>query len=397
MRTNVTPDDFPKPDFVEVPTLEELFQRKIDIFKSIAPEYAYFLASDPVVKVLRCFALAEFFLYALLNDRARATLLTHAEGPDLDAIGQFYGVVRQVVQQADPTSNPPKLQILEIDSRYRARIADAVVAFSSAGPAAHYRFYAMSADPRVKDAAVYSPDLPNHLNSGGRVAISVLSTEGNGVPSLEVMENVKAVVTAKHVKVVSDIVDVEPASLLAIDLVANIVLDRDAPPNMMETLRKNLVAEFAKSQRLGWDAPRSWFYRVLSPQGVYETTIINPSTFQTVMPNQFPYLNTINLRFAGLAVDDEWDTDALEAARLIRLVTETYIRHAVINKLTVEQIEQDLIREVRTGIVQPSLASVVDYLGITAARTMGVLSPSDEVAELIHAYLSAYYERGYFI
>jgi phage-related baseplate assembly protein len=396
MRSLISTDHFPNPQLVTVPKFEDLFQQKLTLFKEFAPDYAYFLASDPVVKAFRAITLAELQLYALANDRGLATLLTHAYGVDLDGVGQFYGILRQEITPAQPNANPPVVAVMEPDERYRGRIADAIVAFSSAGPAEHYRFHAMSADPRVKDAVVFSPDLPNFLNMGGRVSIAILSSEDNGVPSLDLMGVVRTRVQSKSVRVVSDIVDVEPAAIRPIDVVADMVLERNAAPDILIQLEAILREEFAKSQRLGWDAPRSWLTRVLSPEGVYETSLVSPATTLTVRPNQFPALNSVTLRFAGLAAEEDWQSDELAADRLLRDVHEKYITYAVATKRDRLQIQDDLIAQMRVGIVQPSLVGLAEYLGLTHIRVNGVLVPDDELAIMIHFHLSKYYERGYY-
>lgn len=396
MRTLIKRSDFADPTLVAVPTYDELFKQKLDTFKALAPDYAYFLAADPIVKVLRSFALSELFLYALANDRALATLLTHATGEDLDSIGKFYGVVRLTLIEADANASPPVVAVYEEDERFRARIADSIIAFSAAGPAEHYRFHAMSADPRVKDAVVYSPDLPNFLNMGGRIAIAILSSQDNGVPSLDLLQAVRTCVQSKSVKVVSDIVSVEPATIRPVDIVADLVLERNAQPDIILQLEAKLRAEFIKAQRLGWDAPRSWFTKTLSAEGVYEVVLVSPSSALTVRPNQFPSLNSINLRFAGMAAEDDWQNDEIAKARLLREVHETYISYAVASKRTRFQIQDDLVLEMAPGIVRPSLVGLADYLGLTNIREAGSLRPVEEVAIIVHYTLSQYYERGYY-
>jgi phage-related baseplate assembly protein len=399
MRTKIDPALLPTPTLVNTPEFETLFQQTIAIFMQMSPNYAYFVAADPIAQELRCFALAQMHLFALLNDRAKATLLFFASGQDLDGWGQNNLVTRMVVQAEDLTANPPVPLIMESDARYRDRIQDALVAYSSAGPPEHYRFAAMSADVRVKDAVVYSPDLPNFLNMGGRVSIVILSTEQNGVPSLDLLSIVRTAVRDKGVKVVSDIVEVEPATIRPVDIDANITLERDAPVDLLASLEASLRAQFADKQVLGWDCPRSWIIRTLSPDGVYETALNTPSVTPNIKPNEFPFINSVNLRFAGLAVNEDWQSDVLAAQALIRQVVETYISYVITAKKSMLQIQSDLIPVQLPGIVQPTLQNVALYLGLTGIytdNTQTTMLPSDEVALMIHYKLSAYYERGYY-
>lgn len=396
-RSVITPAMFGTPPMVNVPTLEQLFQQKLAIFQELAPQYAYFLAADPVVKVLRCFCLAELMLYALANDRALATTLTNATGIDLDAVGLFYGVTRMTVQAADPTAAPPALLIMEADDRYRVRIADSIVAFSAGGTEEHYRFHAMSADIRVVDAKVYSPDLPNFVNMGGRVVVAIVSTEENGVPSLDLLGVVRDAVKAKDTKVASDILDVEPATVVPINLVASVVLERGASADTLLRLNEAVASAFAAKQSLGWDAPKSWFTRTLATDGVHDLSISSPSTWPTVYPNQFLALASVTIHFAGVLADDNFNTVALERERVLRSVHDTYIEYAVSSARTRVQIQNDLTLAPIPGIIQPTLTGVADYLGLTNIRdNTGTLLPVDQVAIIIHFYLSKYYERGYY-
>lgn len=181
-------------DSLPVPTLlaerdpQVLFDELLAKFKEYAAEYAYFLMSDPVVKEIQTFAYAEFMFRAFVNEMARQGLIAYATGAWLDHIGAREQVFRMVIEPGDTEVVPPKLPLYEPDERFRTRIMAKIAGRSSAGPADHYRYHAMSADVRVLDAYAYSPDFANGFNMGGRVNIALLSSESGNVASIDLID-----------------------------------------------------------------------------------------------------------------------------------------------------------------------------------------------------------------
>jgi phage-related baseplate assembly protein len=89
------------------------------------------------------------------NEAAKSNILKFATGKNLDNLAEFYGVERQGGED---------------DERFRKRVKTKIVGWSTGGSKEHYRYHALSADTRVKDALVESK-VP------GSVQISILSTE----------------------------------------------------------------------------------------------------------------------------------------------------------------------------------------------------------------------------
>jgi phage-related baseplate assembly protein len=100
------------------------------------------VTSDPAVKVLEVVAYREMLIRQQFNERARQVMLAYATGSNLDQLGALLDVGRLAG---------------EADTAYRARIQLAPEAFSVAGPASAYRFYALSAAPTIADASVPRP------------------------------------------------------------------------------------------------------------------------------------------------------------------------------------------------------------------------------------------------
>ena len=139
-------------------------------FPPIAPVID--LQSEPARKLLEVCAYRELLLRQRVNDAARANLLAFAGTTDLDHLASFYGVTRLTE---------------ETDTALRLRVQQRIQGWSNAGGAAHYRYWALTADERVSDAAVSSP-------SAGIVRIAVLSAEGDGASSEDLPTAVRAIV-----------------------------------------------------------------------------------------------------------------------------------------------------------------------------------------------------------
>lgn len=387
----------PSPAVMEEPEFQTIFNAILDQFQAVAPEYAYFLASDPVVKVLQAIAYREMVWRELTNNCLRQTFLAFATGTNLDNLGALHNVERMLVTEADETANPPVAAVYEGDDSFRARIQARVMGYSSAGPADAYRYYALTSDPRVRDVAVYSPDLPNGINMGGRVNITVMSNEETRIPSLNLLSVVRDVVNRDDVRAINDIVTVETPVVKDVGVRADIILDSNAPYDVFAGLGTVLETAFNRAQTLGWDVTVSWLHKTLMVDGVYDVILYAPDKTINVRFNEFARLVNVDIRFAGFVPTHEYDVNEQERRRIFQLVYEYYIAYAITNKRTAQQIMGDLSKQPVEGVIQPTTLGLARYIGITPLTdpaTNEVLA-EEEIAELIHEELSKYYDGSY--
>lgn len=267
----------PAPTIIEALDFELILQDLIDDLRSRDPSYTAILESDPVIKLLEVCAARELILRQRINDALLATLLRYSNGPDLDNLAAFYGVVRQL--------NEP-------DSELRDRTIERIKGSSTAGGASWYRFQALTADPRVKDAAVSSP-------APGEVLISILSTETDGLASPELIEAVEAVVLADNVRVVTDSVTVVPATIATVNVTANIWLLPETPSTVADTLPDVLEAAFTNEGGLGFDITTSWLISKLHAPGVQRVELVSPAATIVCGPSTAPALGTVSVTLAG--------------------------------------------------------------------------------------------------
>ena len=151
----------PAPKVIEKLDYEKLLQEYYQDFFSKDESYDALLESDPAMAILQAGAYREMLLRQRINESAKANLLAYATGSDLDQKAASYGVSRLEA---------------ESDDRLRYRCQLSLEGYSTAGPVGAYIFHALSASAKVKSVAVESPQ-------AGEVLVTVLSTEGNGIPS----------------------------------------------------------------------------------------------------------------------------------------------------------------------------------------------------------------------
>lgn len=271
------PVDFsalPAPQVIEPLDFEEVFEALRDQVIAAAPDLApaLTLESEPAVKVLQVIAWAKLHDRARVNDAARAVMLPYADGADLDVLSALFGVTRQ-----------PD----EPDTRLRDRVRLALQAYSSAGPAGAYRYHAISADARIRDVLVDSPD-------PGEVRVIVLSDEGDGIPDAPMLDAVNAAVQAEDVRVLCDLVTVEPAEPVDFDVEAELVLASGiATPVALAEAEARLAAYLDRRRQLGVAVPRSGLIAALHVEGVEAVTLTLPETDITPEVTEFARVTSI--------------------------------------------------------------------------------------------------------
>jgi phage-related baseplate assembly protein len=123
-----------------------------------------------------------------IDDAVAQTYLSSASGEHLDARAADYGVVRRVVQFANPLTNTP--EILEDDDSLRLRAHLAWEALSVAGPSGAYVFHALDAHPSLLDAVAYGPE--SGFVAPGEVLVVLQARGGNSIATDGMVDAVAA-------------------------------------------------------------------------------------------------------------------------------------------------------------------------------------------------------------
>lgn len=251
----------PAPDAVVPPSFEAIVAaRKADIVARVAAldpalslEVAEVLTieSEPLTINQEVNSYRETLAQQRINEAVRAVLLPTAKGADLEDICARLNVRRMVIRPADPTTNPPTPAWIESDEALRERYQLAPEAFSSAGPYGAYHFFARSAHPHVKHTAVYGPE--SDLVDPGEVLIVVLSHIGDGTPTAQVLDAVRAsLAQTEDVRPLTDHVTVVGATVTHYTVSYRLLIARGADPALLVAeSQKALAAYTAARHKVG--------------------------------------------------------------------------------------------------------------------------------------------------
>jgi phage-related baseplate assembly protein len=294
MTTAVDLSLLPAPDVVESLSYQVILDAMLADLRSRDAQYTAIVESDPAYKILEVAAYRELLIRQRVNDAARATMLAYAIGSDLDQIGARYDVVRQLISPGDPDAVPPVPPVYESDTRYRSRIQLSLERYSTAGPIGAYVYHALSASPAVKDVSVVSP-------TPGVVVLTVLSTEGDGVPDPSLVQAVYNTLSSETVRPLTDMVTVQPATVVEYTIDATLYYYQGPDTQAIGQLARNRVSEYANTQhRLGYDVTLSGLYQALHVPGLVQRVVLHsPSQDVVVDKSQAAYATTIIIQSGG--------------------------------------------------------------------------------------------------
>ncbi|MGP2696532.1 baseplate assembly protein [Serratia nevei] len=286
----------PAPIVVEVLDYEDILAERKATLISLYPEEqreavarTLALESEPIVKLLQENAYREVILRQRVNDAAKAVMLAYSTGADLDQLGANSNTPRLVITPADESTIPPTPAVMEADEDYRLRLQDAFEGMSTAGSAGSYRFHARSADGRVADVTAISPSPAN-------VTVTVLSRDGDGTASPELLQVVRDALNDEDVRPVADRVIVQAAKIApyVIEAVLYLYPGPEVAP-ILDTANKRLRAYVQNMRRLGRSIRRSSMNAALTVEGVEHVEIIKPAADIVLDKTQAGYCTGVNI------------------------------------------------------------------------------------------------------
>jgi len=290
----------PAPDVVEELDYENLLaERKATLIslypadqqEAIARTLA--LESEPIVKLLQENAYREVLLRQRVNEAAQAVMLSRAAGNDLDQLGGNFNVSRLVMTPADEGTLPPTPAQWESDGDFRMRIQQAFEGLSVAGPTGAYEFHGRSSDGRVADARATSP-------SPACVTVSVLSIEGDGSASDDLLATVAAALNNENVRPVGDRVTVQSALIVnySVEAVLYLYPGPEAAP-IQAAAEAKLKRYISAQHRLGRDIRLSAIYAALHVEGVQRVALLHPLADIVLDNTQASYCTQYSLTVGG--------------------------------------------------------------------------------------------------
>lgn len=279
----------PPPEVVEPLDFETILSAMVADLRVRHPAFDALVESDPAFKVLEVAAYRELLLRARINDAAKAVMLPYATGPDLDNLGSYWNVARQVITPEDADTVPPTPAVLEEDAAFRRRIQLGMEGQTNAGTRGAYIYQALSADGEVKDATVSSP-------GPGDVAVTILSRSTDGTPSDELMSRVTDHLMRDDVRQLTDALAINKATVSRYRVRADIyVQSGPGADQVMNAARDAVQAFVATRHRLGAIVPVSGIYGALQQAGVSRVVLHEPAADLTPTAEQAVYCSAIEL------------------------------------------------------------------------------------------------------
>ncbi|MBF0444379.1 MAG: baseplate J/gp47 family protein [Magnetococcales bacterium] len=258
------------PNIVEKLDYEAILAEMKEAFVALSPDYSALLESDPVIKLLEVCAYRELIIRQRVNDGGKAVMLAHSTGTDLDNLAALFGISRLLVDAGDLEAVPPVQPTYEDDANLRKRTQLSLEGITTAGSSGSYVFHTLSASGLVKDVDIYSP-------APGQVTVTVLSTQGDGVPDQELLDVVTAALNHEDVRPLTDQLTVLPATIITYTVGA--VLEVGEGPDA-ELIRQEaqtaITAYVADVHSLGKKVALSGIYAALHVAGVDRVTISQP-------------------------------------------------------------------------------------------------------------------------
>lgn len=257
-----------RPTIVAPVDYEATLARMVARVQALLPSFDATVDSDPAVKVLQVAAYLQMLDQQDFNERLVARLVAYATGATLDHIGAAIGVARLTLIPANAATGAPP--VMEADDDFRARIVLGPEKFAAAGPELAYVAHAKDASAQVLDASATSP-------APGEVLISILSREGTGTASADLLAAVRAIVTDPAIRPLGDLVTVASATLIPFLVTARIWTFSGPDPSLViSTARASLDAYLAKSRKLGRNITLSGLSAALTVEGVQRVVLDAP-------------------------------------------------------------------------------------------------------------------------
>ena len=273
----------PAPNVIENLSYEEIFQSILSDFLAKNPNYSTLFESDPAMILLEVCAYRELLLRNRINEAAKATMLAYATGSDLENIAATMSGVQKLENESD--------------ERLRQRTQLAPEGFSTAGPDGAYIFHALSASNDVKSVSVKSPN-------PGEVLITILSQNGSGIASQNLINTVLNKLSEDDVRPLTDRVLVQSAEIINYSVEAIITVYSGPSSVVVEAEARAALNKFILERHaIGLVVAISGIHKALHVDGVKKVQLISPTADVVTTNEQAAYcdINNINI---SIVVDE---------------------------------------------------------------------------------------------
>jgi phage-related baseplate assembly protein len=276
-----------------------LASRKDALLALVAPEIRAAVAatlaleSEPLTILLEENASRELTWRQRVNDACKAVLVTTAVKADLDNLAAHNNVSRLLVTPGDDTAYPPVPAVYELDDSLRQRIPEAFEGMSVAGPRGAYLYHARSADGAIADISAISP-------TPCQVKVSVLSRDGDGTASPELLAKVEAALDIETIVPLCDEVIVQSSQIVLFEVNAQLFLKSSGPGNAeaVAAAIARVQAFVGRAQRQGASVWKTALTSLLHVEGVEHVLMTDPPEDILLTAEQAATCTAINVTAA---------------------------------------------------------------------------------------------------
>ena len=247
-----------------------------------------------------------------VNQAARAVTLAFATGHDLQAIASRYpGGVPILPVVVDPRPYDEAPIDWETDDRYRRRIQASVNPISPHGAAGAYLYWALTADPLLRDASEVA------VEGTGEIIVTCLadippfdSMTATGAtihdydprPSRERLIAIRAFIQDQYRRGATDIVTVRAPKVIDTKYRIDVWLYPGPERNaIMARIKANLDALVEKQRWLGYDHTLMVINGAMAIAGVHHADILEPAANINASPKDVVRVTEIILTYKGRA------------------------------------------------------------------------------------------------
>ena len=231
--------------------------------------------SEPLTKLIQLVAYRAMMKRQEFNDRCRSLLLAYASGSALDHIGVTYYSTVRLADEADPA--------------YLERLLLAPDRHSTAGAERSYKYHARSASSDVRDVTA------ENAGAGG-VRVTVLSTQGDGTASSELLALVDSALTPEAVRPLTDSVLVESASIRLYQIHAIVTPASGPDPTLViQQSIERATAYAARRHRIGLSVVRDAVLSALWTDQVENVVLLEPLADLPALPHDACFCTSIEV------------------------------------------------------------------------------------------------------
>lgn len=255
------------------------------------------IAASPMRYLNEAAAARELYLSNQINAAIRSVFLSTARGGDLDQIGANRGLVRKILSEESADS-----PVMEADEVFRARIQLVIEAWSPHGTEGSYVYWALDADDRVVDVAVYGPNhgldppVPN-----AEAHMVILSSEADGTAGQALIDAVFDNCISDKRRPVADKLSVVSAQPVPYAIEAVLHVTTPEAASAVQAAALAAAQAFVDGRiRIGRKLYRTSIAAALNVQGVVDVELISPAADIAIGPFEAPHCTGITLTLQSI-------------------------------------------------------------------------------------------------